>query len=244
LQFAWKENVKANYYFWAEALGFIDYYAIHHYAEELVSSDSDWESFEDDDYELDDSALQKLADSVRQEVLSALLDGFGNILVLFASLWRSNTPEIGEDDEPDDCYETDDEILNYNLTPQKLTVLNWLNQQCSGKLVIEEVFNDLANAHYKLVNYQTAIQNYNWALDINPSFALAYRNRGSAYLQLGDKQKAIEDLCRAAELFDQQGNIDNYEEVQRILKTIQLDYSEPSFTEICTNVLSQGSAYC
>jgi tetratricopeptide (TPR) repeat protein len=237
---AWKENVKANYYFWAEALGFIHYYAIHHYAEELVSSDSDCESFEDDDYELDDSALQKLADSVRQEVLSALLDGFGNILVLFASLWRSNTPEIGEDDEPEDCYETDDEILNYNLTPQKLTVLSWLNQQCSGKLVIEEVFNDLANAHYKLVNYQTAIQNYNGALDINPSFALAYRNRGSAYLQLGDKQKAIEDLCRAAELFDQQGNIDNYEEVQRILKTIQLDYSEPSFTEICTNVLSQG----
>ncbi len=134
---AWKENVKANYYSWVEALGFIHYYAIHHYAEELVSSDSDWESFKDDDYQLDDSVFQKLADSVRQEVLSALLDGFGNISMLFTSLWRSNTPEIGEDDEPDDFYETDDEILNYNLTQQKVTALNWLNQQCYGKLVIE-----------------------------------------------------------------------------------------------------------
>jgi hypothetical protein len=76
---AWKENVKANYYSWVEALGFIHYYAIHHYAEELVSSDSDWESFKDDDYQLDEIVFQKLADSVRQEVLSALLDGFGNI---------------------------------------------------------------------------------------------------------------------------------------------------------------------
>jgi 5-methylcytosine-specific restriction protein B len=134
---AWKENVKANYYSWVEALGFIHYYAIHHYAEELVSSDSDWESFKDDDYQLDDSVFEKLADSVRPEVLSALLDGFGNISMLFISLWRTNTPEIGGDDEPDDCYETDDEILNYSLTPQKATALNWLNQQCSDKLVIE-----------------------------------------------------------------------------------------------------------
>jgi 5-methylcytosine-specific restriction protein B len=134
---AWNENVKANYYSWVEALGFIHYYAIHHYAEELVSSDSDWEYFKDDDYQLDDSVFEKLADSVRPEVLSALLDRFGNISMLFISLWRTNTPEICEDDEPDDCYETDDEILNYNLTQQKVTALNWLNQQCYGKLAIE-----------------------------------------------------------------------------------------------------------
>ena len=134
---AWKENVKANYSSWVEALGFIHYYAIHHYAEELVSSDSDWESFKDHDYQLDDSVFEKLADSIRQEVLSALLDGFGNISMLFISLWRSNTPEIGEDDEPDDSYETENEILNYNLTQQKTTALNWLNHQCYGKFVIE-----------------------------------------------------------------------------------------------------------
>ncbi|MBD2005553.1 MULTISPECIES: tetratricopeptide repeat protein [Cyanophyceae] len=103
-----------------------------------------------------------------------------------------------------------------------------------------ELSHDLGNVHYKLENYQTAIENYNWALDINPSFALAYCNRGRAYLKLEDKQKAIEDLRRAAELFDQQDNIEHNEEVQRILKTIQLDYSEPSFTEICENVRSKG----
>lgn len=561
---AWKEKVKANYYSWVEALGFIHYYAIHHYVEEVVSSDSNWEYFKDDDYQLDDSVLQKLAYSVRPEVLSALLDGVGNISMLFVSLWRSNTPEIGEDDEPDDCYETDDEILKDNLTPQKITALNWLNQQCSDQLVIEveqqqkltltqnqeetksdvikddtthpqptrlfsietfdllkqlnekstgdfylaheeqfkkylenpfqelvhqvaaqlpdvikkrlelgkarltswenyeasfhsksgyptesanlyilispsyllfgffissntidrarlaancrsypkatqiiiqnfpnnctpvgtnkvdystgnledwlkhiarknssiknihaysivfkdkilescreeiieqisevfkkifslfllatcpdpipvieeylesphknpdakelynqgveeyeqgdyqksinkfdealqiepklaiaycyrgrakarigdlhgarkdyikslrlhpnkiEISNELGDIDYLLGNYSSAIKNYNWALDINPSYATAYYKRGFAYLQLEDKQKAIEDFRKSAELFDQQNNIDNYEEVQRILKTIQLDYSEPSFTEICENVRSKG----
>jgi tetratricopeptide (TPR) repeat protein len=103
-----------------------------------------------------------------------------------------------------------------------------------------EVSNELGNIDYLLGNYGSAIENYNWTLDINPNYATAYYKRGLAYLQLEDKLKAIEDFRQSAKLFDQQDNIDNYEEVQRILKTIQLDYSEPSFTEICKNVRSKG----
>ncbi len=93
---------------------------------------------------------------------------------------------------------------------------------------------------YQQGNYQESIKKLDEALQIEPELTTASCYRGRAYLQLGDKQRAIEDLRRSAELFDQQGNIDNYKEAQRILKTIQLDYSEPSFTEICENVRSKG----
>ncbi|HEY9604897.1 MAG TPA: tetratricopeptide repeat protein [Allocoleopsis sp.] len=102
------------------------------------------------------------------------------------------------------------------------------------------VSNELGNINYNLRNYSIAIQNYNWTLDINPSLALTYYNRGRAYLKMEDKQRGIKDLHKASELFKQQENIDAYDKVQMLLKSIKLNYSEPSFTEIYKNVLSKG----
>ena len=45
-----------------------------------------------------------------------------------------------------------------------------------------------------------------------------YRNRGYVYYQLGDKQKAREDLQRAAQLFMAQGNTAAYEKAMGLLK--------------------------
>ncbi len=103
-----------------------------------------------------------------------------------------------------------------------------------------EVYNKRANAYHKLKDYDAVIQDYNQALDINPNFALAYYHRGCTYLELENQQRAIEDLRRAVELFEQEKDMDKYEEAQRILKTIQPDYSEPSFTEISQSVRSKG----
>jgi len=103
-----------------------------------------------------------------------------------------------------------------------------------------EVYKNRANAYHKLKDYDAVIQDYNQALDINPNFALAYYHRGCTYLELENQQRAIEDLRRAAELFEQEKDMDKYEEAQRILKTIQPDYSEPSFIEIYHNVRSKS----
>ena len=103
-----------------------------------------------------------------------------------------------------------------------------------------EAYNKRANAYHKLKDYKTAIKDYNQALYINPNLALAYYHRGRAYLELENNQRAIEDLRRAVELFEQEKDMDKYEEAQRILKTIQPDYSEPSFTEISQSVRSKG----
>ncbi|MEQ9372674.1 MAG: tetratricopeptide repeat protein [Coleofasciculus chthonoplastes F3-SA18-01] len=103
-----------------------------------------------------------------------------------------------------------------------------------------EAYYNRGNAYHKLKDYDTAIQDYNQALNINSNFALAHYHRGLTYLALENQERAIEDLCRAVELFEQEKDMDKSEEAQSILQTIQLDYSEPSFTEICQSVRYQG----
>jgi tetratricopeptide (TPR) repeat protein len=97
-----------------------------------------------------------------------------------------------------------------------------------------EAYQHRGNIYFKLKDYDAAIKDYNQALNIHPSFALTYYYRGCVHVELGNAQKAIEDLGKAAKLFDKEKDADNYEETQRILKTIQPDYPEPSFIEMYT----------
>ncbi|WP_246605612.1 tetratricopeptide repeat protein [Sphaerospermopsis torques-reginae] len=55
---------------------------------------------------------------------------------------------------------------------------------------------------------------------MNPDYAVAYYNRGLVYYQLGDKQKAIENLQQAAQLFLVQGNIAFYQQIMDFLKQL------------------------
>ncbi|MBN3891797.1 MAG: tetratricopeptide repeat protein [Nostoc sp. JL31] len=103
-----------------------------------------------------------------------------------------------------------------------------------------EIYDERGQIYCKLENYDKAIGDYNQSLHVNPNFALAYYHRGLTYLKINNQQKAFEDLCRATELFDKEKDVDNYEEAQRILKTIYPDYSEPLFTEINQNIRSKG----
>ncbi|MHC5747222.1 MAG: tetratricopeptide repeat protein, partial [Nostoc sp.] len=122
---------------------------------------------------------------------------------------------------------TDDAISDYNY----LLLIQPKNY---------EIYDDLGQIYYKIENYNRAIDNYNQSLHVNPNFALAYYHRGLTYLKINNQQKAFEDLYRATELFDKEKDVDNYEEAQRILKTIYPDYSEPLFTEINQNIRSKG----
>jgi tetratricopeptide (TPR) repeat protein len=51
---------------------------------------------------------------------------------------------------------------------------------------------------------------YTQALRINPNLAPPYASRGIARLELGDKQGAIANLQKAADLNSEQGIINNY----------------------------------
>ncbi|MFM6202266.1 MAG: tetratricopeptide repeat protein, partial [Dolichospermum sp.] len=65
---------------------------------------------------------------------------------------------------------------------------------------------------------KAAISDYNQAIQINPNYAQAYGNRGLAKSALGDKQGAIEDLQKAAQLFKAQNKTADYERAMNLLK--------------------------
>jgi tetratricopeptide (TPR) repeat protein len=50
-------------------------------------------------------------------------------------------------------------------------------------------------------DYNRAIADFTQAIRIDPNYALAYSNRGSAYLQKGDYDIAIADCTQAIRLF-------------------------------------------
>ena len=47
---------------------------------------------------------------------------------------------------------------------------------------------------------QTLTQEYNETIHLDPQLALAYNNRGNAYMDLGRYQKAVEDYNEAIRL--------------------------------------------
>ncbi|MGA9381225.1 MAG: tetratricopeptide repeat protein [Phormidium sp.] len=103
-----------------------------------------------------------------------------------------------------------------------------------------EAYDSRGNIYYQVQNYEKAIADYEQAIKINPNFALAYYHLGLTYIKLDNLDKARENLKKSAEIFDKEEDMDNYEDVQRILRTIQLDYFEPSFTDICQHIRSKN----
>ncbi|MFB2936264.1 McrB family protein [Aerosakkonemataceae cyanobacterium BLCC-F154] len=88
-----------------------------------------WSKYDNNQAEGQDNlnvrAIQYLANNERKKILAALVEGFGNLSMLFVSLWQSSLPEIEEDNREYGNYETDDEIVNY-LTNEELAVFKWL----------------------------------------------------------------------------------------------------------------------
>jgi tetratricopeptide (TPR) repeat protein len=86
---------------------------------------------------------------------------------------------------------------------------------------VETLASDFSFAYYNKANilctqkdFQTAIQNYTKAIEIDPDFAEAYFNRGLTYLFIGQDAKGLTDLSKAGEL----GIYKAYNLIQRFKK--------------------------
>lgn len=73
----------------------------------------------------------------------------------------------------------------------------------------------------KLRNPRAAIEDYGQAIRFKPSFAPAYNNRGLAHALLGNRQAAIDDLQKAADLFQQQGDRRNRQKAIKLLEKLK-----------------------
>ncbi len=61
--------------------------------------------------------------------------------------------------------------------------------------------------------YEEAIQEFNQVLYTNPNYIEALKYRGIAYSKIGDSKRAIKDLKKAAEFYEQQSQLYNCQEV-------------------------------
>ncbi|WP_071189791.1 tetratricopeptide repeat protein [Trichormus sp. NMC-1] len=77
------------------------------------------------------------------------------------------------------------------------------------------------NVYRSMGNYLAAIQNYAQALQINPHNPQAYYNRGLVYTFLEEMSKAIADYQKAASIFCEQEDWENYQQVLDSLQKIQ-----------------------
>ncbi|MCX5961579.1 MAG: tetratricopeptide repeat protein [Cyanobacteria bacterium] len=83
--------------------------------------------------------------------------------------------------------------------------------------------------------YLEAIQYYDRAIKINPSYAMAYFSRGGTKADLRLYNEASQDLQIAEQLFHEQGDLTNYQNARKILMQIESLNSSSAQEEILNN---------
>lgn len=76
-------------------------------------------------------------------------------------------------------------------------------------------------AYANLEKYQNAIDDYTHAIEGNPQDADAYYNRGLSYSYLENDKAAIEDLQKAAQLYQQKGLKDGYQDAMKQIEELK-----------------------
>lgn len=78
------------------------------------------------------------------------------------------------------------------------------------------------NVYKDLKNYQKAVEDYNYAINIVQNYPEVYEYRGIARYHLGDKTGAIEDLEKAADLYQEGGWIEYYQEALNLIQSLSV----------------------
>lgn len=76
-------------------------------------------------------------------------------------------------------------------------------------------------AHRHQGQLKKALDDYNDAIRLNPSYAKAYYNRGGILFELKNYPEALLNFQKAAQLFQEEGSLREWENTQKIIKKIQ-----------------------
>jgi tetratricopeptide (TPR) repeat protein len=82
-------------------------------------------------------------------------------------------------------------------------------------------YNNHGNFKYELGDQQGALADYNKAIELDPNFTCVYFNRGIVKSELGDNQGALADYNKAAQLYQEEGQAEEYERTLRIIKNLK-----------------------
>jgi tetratricopeptide (TPR) repeat protein len=111
-------------------------------------------------------------------------------------------------------------LARYGLEDKKGAIADF-DQALRINPNLAEAYNNRGIVRKELGDKQGAIADYDQALRINPNLALAYRNRGNVRNELGDKQGALSDYQKAADLYQQQGKKDDYQDALNRIRQLQ-----------------------
>ncbi len=82
-------------------------------------------------------------------------------------------------------------------------------------------YNNRCSIRNQLKDYQNAIPDCDRAINLAPNLPLGYQTRGLLHYNLGDREGAISDFQKAAQLWRQQGNMDDYRRMMEHIKRVE-----------------------
>jgi tetratricopeptide (TPR) repeat protein len=88
-----------------------------------------------------------------------------------------------------------------------------------------DAYYNRGNAYSDLGKYDLAIADFSQVIKINSNYTDAYYNRGNARLIIADKQGAIEDFQKAAALYWQDGQLEEYQDTRARILDLEIEKS-------------------
>jgi len=87
--------------------------------------------------------------------------------------------------------------------------------------ILGHIYTERGIAFNKQKKWESAIKDFNRAIEAFPNEGATYYHRAEAYAQLGQLEKAEEDAKKAAQIFQSEGDTENYLLTQQLFSWIQ-----------------------
>jgi tetratricopeptide (TPR) repeat protein len=142
------------------------------------------------------------------------------------SQYRDSIVLFDDDDEDDDEDELSPAQILFNKGVEKYNsgdkrdAILYFNKAIELAPKYAHAYYARGNTKINLGDKRGAISDFNKAISFKSNYAEAYQYRGVAKSMLGDNRSALVDLRRAADIFRQQGKMENYQRVMASIREI------------------------
>lgn len=166
--------------------------------------------------------LIQTIDKNHQELTEKLFQNKGDLGTNLEKIQQSLNTNLEQQKEyiSQEIQRLDLQHQNLNNVVADIRDIENLSQELRVKPDSADFFYQRGIGYEKLGNNNGAIEDYTEAIKKDGNFAKAYHKRGVLYLDIDLKQKAVDDLRKAALLYFEQGDIDSYHQAREMSRNI------------------------